>query len=295
MRVLILGVTGMFGNALHEIFASDPQHEVWGTLRSPAAKKFFPAADHARLIDGVDVTDRDALAAVLNRVRPDVVINAVGVIKQLAAAEDPAIVMPINAELPHRLAALCGTIGARMIQISTDCVFSGRAGNYLESDVSDAEDLYGKSKYMGEVHDQPHVITLRTSGIGHELNSRNGLLEWFLAQQGQVKGFSKAIYSGLPWVELSRVIKDVVLPRPEMSGLYHVSSKPISKLDLLRLVATVYGKDIKIVPDDALRIDRSLNSARFTAATGYVAAEWPELIAEMHEYRPGAAGLSNVR
>lgn len=273
----------MFGSALHRIFASDPQHEVWGTLRSAGTRKYFPATDHDRLIDSVDVTDQDALAAVLNRVRPDVVINAVGVIKQLATADDPLVVMPINAMLPHRLAALCALGGARMIQISTDCVFSGRAGNYLESDLSDAEDLYGKSKYIGEVHDQPHVITLRTSGIGRELNSRNGLLEWFLSQPGEVKGFSKAIYSGLPWVELSRVIKDFVLPRPEMSGLYHVSSKPISKLDLLRLVATIYGKKIEIVPDDALRIDRSLNSARFTAATGYVAPEWPELIAEMHK------------
>jgi dTDP-4-dehydrorhamnose reductase len=295
MRVLILGVTGMFGNALYKIFTTDQQHEVWGTLRSASGKKYFPVDGHDRLIDSVDVTDQDTLAAVLNRARPDVVINAVGVIKQLATAEDPLIVMPINAMLPHRLAALCSLAGARMIQISTDCVFSGRAGNYSESDLSDAEDLYGKSKYIGEVHDQPHVITLRTSGIGHELNSRNGLLEWFLAQQGQVKGFSKAIYSGLPWVELARVIKDVVLPRPEMSGLYHVSSKPISKLDLLHLVAEVYEKDIKIIPDDALWIDRSLNSARFTAATGYVAAEWPELIAQMHEYRPGAAGLANVR
>lgn len=285
MRVLILGVTGMFGSALHKIFATDPQYEVWGTLRSPGARKYFAEADRARLIDSVDVTDHDALVEVLHRVRPDVVINAVGVIKQLATANDPLVVLPINALLPHRLAALCALMDARMIQISTDCVFSGSAGNYLESDLSDAEDLYGKSKYIGEVHDQANVITLRTSGIGHELNSRNGLLEWFLSQNGRVKGFSQAIYSGLPWVELARVIKDFVLPRPELNGLYHVSSKPISKLDLLRLVASAYGKEITIEPDDALRIDRSLNSARFTAATGYVVPEWPELIAEMHKHR----------
>jgi dTDP-4-dehydrorhamnose reductase len=275
----------MFGSALYKIIASAPEHEVWGTLRSAGARRFFPEADHGRLIDSVDVTNHDGLVEVLNRVRPDVVINAVGVIKQLATANDPLVVLPINALLPHRLAALCALKGARMIQISTDCVFSGNAGNYLESDLSDAEDLYGKSKYIGEIHDQAHVITLRTSGIGHELNSRNGLLEWFLSQTGRVKGFSKAIYSGLPWVELSRVIKDFVLPHPEMNGLYHVSSKPISKLDLLRLVAGVYKKEITIEPDDVLRIDRSLNSARFTAATGYVAPEWPELIAEMHRCR----------
>ena len=189
MRVLILGVTGMFGSALYKVFAADTQHEVWGTLRSPGGHQFFAEATRACLIDGVDVTDHDALVAVMNRVRPDVIINAVGVIKQLASANDPLVVLPINAMFPHRLAGLCGLMGARLVHISTDCVYSGRAGNYVESDLSDAEDLYGKSKYIGEVHDQPHVITLRTSGIGHELNSRNGLLEWFLSQQGRVKGF----------------------------------------------------------------------------------------------------------
>jgi dTDP-4-dehydrorhamnose reductase len=285
MRVLILGVTGMFGNAAHRVFASDPRHETWGTLRRADARRFFPEGDRERLVEGVDVTDQDALAAVLHRVRPDVVINAVGVIKQLASANAPLIVLPINAMFPHRLAALCGLAGARMVHISTDCVFSGRRGSYTESDLSDAEDLYGKSKFIGEVHDQPHVITLRTSGIGHELGSRHGLLEWFLAQQGPVKGYAKAIYTGLPWVELARVIRDVVLPRPDLNGLYHVSSKPISKLDLIRLVADVYGKTITINPDDAVRIDRSLDSARFTRATGYVAAEWPELVAQMHTHR----------
>src|SRR5262249_39351298 len=149
--------------------------------------------------------------------------NAVGVVKQLAIANDPLIVLPINAMLPHKLANASAAIGARLIHFSSDCVFSGRAGCYVESDISDAEDLYGKSKYIGEVHDQRHVVTIRTSGIGHELQSRNGLVEWFLHQEGAVNGFSGAIFSGLPWVELARVIADHVLPRPELSGLYHVS------------------------------------------------------------------------
>ncbi|MDB4891932.1 MAG: hypothetical protein JWL61_3787 [Gemmatimonadetes bacterium] len=285
MRVLILGATGMLGSAVYKKFAADDKHEAWGTLRSSGDRRYFAEAHRGRLIDGIDVTNSDSLVAVVNRVRPDVVINAVGVIKQLAAANDPLIVLPINAMFPHRLAALCGLVGARMIQVSSDCVYSGNTGNYVESDLSDAEDLYGKSKYIGEVHDQPHAVTLRTSGIGHELYSKNGLLEWFLAQEGQVKGFAKAIYSGLPWDELARVIQDVVLPNAELSGLYHVSTKPISKLALLELIADVYGKKIAIEPDHTVRIDRSLNSDRFSKATGYVAAEWPELVAEMHEHR----------
>ena len=193
MRLLIIGVTGMLGSALHQVFAPDAGFETWGTLRHAAARRFFAERDQARLLDGVDVSDQDVLVSVLNRVRPDVVINAVGVVKQLADANNPLIALPVNAIFPHRLAGLCGLVRARLIHISTDCVFSGRKGNYTESDASDAEDLYGKSKYLGEVHDLPHVITLRTSGIGHELNSCHGLLEWFLGQSGSVQGYSRAI------------------------------------------------------------------------------------------------------
>ncbi len=295
MRVLIVGVTGMLGSALHQVFAPDPRYETWGTLRDAGARRFFAERDHARLLHGVDIGDQDVLVSVLNLVRPDIVINAVGVIKQLAVTNDPLIVLPVNAIFPHRLAGLCALDGARLIHISTDCVFSGRKGRYTESDGSDAEDLYGKSKYMGEVHDRPHVITLRTSGIGHELDSRHGLLEWFLGEPGPVRGYSHAIYTGLPWVELARVILEYVLPRSDLNGLYHVSSDPISKLDLLRIIAKVYGKRIEIIPDDAVRIDRSLDSTRFRTATGYVPAAWPELVASMHAHRPTAPGHALVR
>lgn len=295
MKVLIIGVTGMLGSALHQVFAPDPRFEIWGTLRHAAARRFFAERDHARLLHGVDISDLDALVSVLNRVRPNVVINAVGVVRQLAVANDPLIALPVNSIFPHRLAGLCGLAGARLIHISTDCVFSGRKGNYTESDASDAEDLYGKSKYIGEVHDRPHVITLRTSGIGHELNSRHGLLEWFLGEPGPVHGYSQAIYTGLPWVELARVMRDHVFPRSNLRGLYHVSSDPISKLDLLRIVAKVYGKQIDIMPDDSIRIDRSLDSTRFRSATGYIPAAWPELVTEMHAYRPSALSAAIVR
>lgn len=169
--------------------------------------------------------------------------------------------------------------------MSTDCVFSGRKGGYLESDISDAEDLYGKSKYIGELHDLPNAITLRTSIIGHELGSNYALVDWFLSQQGSVKGFSKAIFSGLPTVELARVMKDYVLPHPQLSGLYHVAADAVNKLDLLQIVANVYGHPIEIRPDDALVIDRSLNGQLFREATGYTAEPWPVLIQRMHADR----------
>ena len=284
-RILVLGVTGMLGNAVFNVFFSDARHETWGTLRSASGLRHFAQASHARLACGVDVLDQDALTAVMARVRPEVVINCVGLIKQLADAKDPLTALPINAMLPHRLAQLCVLSGARLIHVSTDCVFSGRKGMYLESDLSDAEDLYGKSKYIGELHDLPHAITLRTSIIGHELGSSYALVDWFLSQQGSVKGFTQALFSGLPTVELARVMKDFVIPHPQLNGLYHVAAEPIDKFRLLTLVAAQYGKSIEIRQDDALVIDRSLNGSRFAEATGYVAPEWPELVRRMHEQR----------
>lgn len=280
-RVLVLGISGMLGNAVFRMFCADAQHEAWGTLRSTSALANFPPQNHGRIAKGVDVLDQDVLAATLAKIRPDVVINCVGLIKQLADANDPLTALPINALLPHRLARLCELVGARLIHVSTDCVFSGRTGGYQESDLSDAEDLYGKSKYIGELHDLPHAITLRTSIIGHELGSSHSLVDWFLAQQGSVKGFTKAIFSGLPTVELARVMKDIVIPRPDLCGLYHVAAEPISKFDLLGLVAAEYGKQIEIQPDGALEIDRSLNGSRFREATGYVVPAWRELIRRM--------------
>ncbi|MBA4287964.1 MAG: NAD(P)-dependent oxidoreductase [Pseudomonas sp.] len=285
MKVLVLGVTGMLGNAVFRVFGADAAYQSWGTLRSAAALRHFPQDSQARLLCGVDVLDQDALASAMARVKPDVVINCVGLIKQLADAKDPLTALPINAMLPHRLARLCELAGARLIHVSTDCVFSGRMGLYQEGDLSDAEDLYGKSKYIGELHDLPHAITLRTSIIGHELGSNHALVDWFLSQQGSVRGFTRAIFSGLPTIELARVMKEFVIPHPQLNGLYHVAAAPIDKHKLLGLVAAQYGKQIEIRPDDGLVIDRSLDGSRFRETTGYVAPNWPELIRRMHEQR----------
>ena len=285
MRILILGASGMLGHTEFRMFSSDNRYDVWGTLRGNEGRKFFPQSYQSHLISGVDILNSDSLIEVVGSVRPDAIVNCVGLIKQLPGSADPLMALPINAMFPHRLSWLAALFGARVIHMSTDCVFSGRKGDYREPDISDAEDVYGKSKYLGELRDDDHAITLRTSIIGHELGSTNALVDWFLSQKGKVRGFSRAIFSGLPAVELARVIRDFVLPRPEIHGLYHVSAEPISKLALLRLVATTYGKDVEIVPDEATVIDRSLNSERFMAATGYVAPNWPELVAFMRENR----------
>lgn len=284
MRILVLGVSGMLGNAMFRVLAQGGLHEVYGSVRSASAKNFFSRDLADNIITGIDVENADALARLFLHVRPDAVINCIGLVKQLAEADDPLSALPINALLPHRLARLCELVRARLVHISTDCVFSGRKGNYQETDEADAQDLYGRSKLIGEV-EYPHTVTLRTSLIGHELDGSHGLIGWFLAQQGTVKGFTRAIFSGLPSCELARVIRDQILPHTDLHGIYHVAAQPISKFDLLEIVNRAYGKGLKIEPDDYLKIDRSLNASRFLAATGYVAPAWPDLISQMHEFR----------
>lgn len=283
MNVLVLGASGMLGNAVFRHFSADPGARTFGTVRQASALQHFPAQLRGQLICGIDVLDHDGLVRAFGEAKPDVVINCVGLIKQLAHVNDPLEALPINALLPHRVARLCEVAGARMIHVSTDCVFSGDKGNYVETDVPDATDLYGRSKLLGEV-DYPHAVTLRTSIIGREFGRASALVDWFLSQSGQVKGFRKAVFSGVPTVELARIMKDFVLPHPELHGLYHVAAQPIAKFDLLALLAKTYGKPIDIVPDDSLIIDRSLNPARFHQATGYVAPTWPALIETMHRF-----------
>jgi len=284
VKVMILGVTGMLGNAMFRVLSERADLVVYGTARADRAKQYFPPNLSGRIIAGTDVENSDSLIRAFGTIQPDVVVNCVGLVKQLADANDPLQAVPINSLLPHRLAALCQATGARLIHISTDCVFSGVKGNYLETDFPDAYDLYGRSKLLGEVV-YPHAITLRTSIIGHELSGNRSLVNWFLAQQGAVKGFTRAIFSGLPTVELATIVRDVVLPHKELYGLYHVSAKPINKFDLLQMLARVYEKNIKINPSEELIIDRSLNSDRFKDITGYAPPDWPTLVRRMYEFK----------
>ncbi len=283
MKVMILGSSGMIGSTMLKVLSESGDLTVWGTLRSAQDRRFFPQFDAIQFIDGVDAAHPDSMLKAFATIRPDVVVNCAGLTKHRPESDDPLQNLELNATLPHRLARICEVAGARLVHVSTDCVFQGSKGDYVESDVPDAQDFYGKSKSMGEVSSALHVITLRTSTIGHELHTRYGLLEWFLSQEGQCKGFPRAIFSGLPTVVFAQVIRDFVLPRPDLHGLYHVSAKAINKLDLLKLIATVYKKEIDIIPDCNFVIDRSLNGTRFSMATNYVAPDWEELIKLMYE------------
>jgi dTDP-4-dehydrorhamnose reductase len=283
MKILILGAGGMLGHTAYRLFAGDPSYEVVGTLRSRSVESALSQTQRATLIGDVSLDGLDHVAAIMEQFRPDAVLNCIGIIKQLDSAKEAIPSITFNALLPHRLASLSHDYGARLIHISTDCVFAGTKGLYREGDLPDATDLYGRTKLLGEVTGAG-AITLRTSIIGPEMNSARGLVSWFLSQTGQVKGFTQAIFSGLTTVELAGVIREHVLPHPNLDGLYHVSVDPISKYDLLRLVADRYRKQIIITPDDGMTIDRSLDSSRFRDATGYAPPAWEELVTRMYEF-----------
>ena len=287
MRILILGVTGMLGSTLFRFFSTDTSMNVFGTMRSIDGMRYFPPNLQSALIPNVNFDMETGLLNAFSIARPDIVINCVGIIKQQLNAKSHLESLAINAVLPHRLAKYCAMLDARLIHFSTDCVFSGQKGEYLESDIPDASDLYGRTKLLGEV-DCSKTITLRTSIIGHELDSSRSLIDWFLNQSGAVKGFRQAIFSGLPTIEMARVIKDFVMPNEGLEGLYHLSVDPINKYDLLKLVASTYGKDICITSDDQLVINRSLNSERFRQKTGYSPRPWLKLVQEMRTDYLGA-------
>ncbi|MFC1590938.1 dTDP-4-dehydrorhamnose reductase family protein [Thermodesulfobacteriota bacterium] len=281
-RILILGGTGMLGHVLLRYLSADSQYDVRATARSFAGlEKHFPEEMLKRFrTDGVDAKYFDSVIRALASFQPDIVINCIGLIKQLPMASDPLSAITVNALLPHRISLICRTAGARLVHISTDCVFDGTKGMYTEADTSNAEDLYGRTKFLGEV-DYPHCFCLRTSIIGHELKGRYGLIEWFLAQSQKVRGFRKAIYSGFPTIELARIIHTHVLPNPGLSGIYHVSSAPISKYDLLCRVAEQYEKEIEIEPCDDFVQDRSMDSSVFQKETGYRPPAWDNLVESM--------------
>jgi dTDP-4-dehydrorhamnose reductase len=235
----------------------------------------------------IDVRHIERVAEVLSDFRPNVLINAVGVVKQRVAESDPMRKIEINALLPHRLAVICTGLRTRLIQLSTDCVFSGRRGNYSESDPPDPIDVYGHSKLLGEVG-APDCTTLRTSIIGRELSRKTSLLEWFLAQRGQVRGFKNAVFSGFTTMEMSRIMERLIIHFPAASGIYHVSSTPISKFDLLNLIKTKFELPVEVAPDQDFKCDRSLDSTRFRREFNYMPPTWERMIEELAaDYQPG--------
>jgi len=281
-KILILGATGMIGNVLFRKLSENRSFEVSGTVPNDTQEKLLENKYKEKIFNHVEIENFDSIIGVIEIVKPDIVINCVGLIKQMPNANDVATAVYMNALFPHRLAHLLNAANIRLIHLSTDCVFSGEKGNYLETDLSDATDIYGKTKFLGEVLDLKNCLTIRTSCIGHELQNYKQLVEWFLSQKENTKGYTKAIYSGVPTVELAEILTKIVIPNRKLFGLYHISVDPISKNDLLNIMAKEYKKKINIKPDDSEVVNRSLNSDRFRRKTGYGPPNWKVLVRKMH-------------
>lgn len=272
----------------HKLCQCLSEHEIIGTVRKDTGfyDKYHQIFKNVNLIGEVDVLDNEKLEQTIRNVVPDVIINCIGIVKQLKEANNAFLSIAINSLLPHKLAILCADIGSRLITISTDCVFDGTRGGYRENDFSNARDLYGKSKFLGETtSDETAAVTLRTSFIGRELlTPTHGLFEWFLAQQKKtVRGFEKAIYSGFTSIELARIIALIIKNYPDIWGVYHVASKPISKYNLLHLVKEIFELDVNITRNKDFCCDLRLNMDKFTQTTGYIAPSWEEMIRKMYK------------
>jgi dTDP-4-dehydrorhamnose reductase len=281
LKIVILGATGMLGHKLMQVLAD--KYLITGTMRrkSPDLSD-HPVFSGMKIIGNIRAEDIGSVQRAIDTIEPDVVINCIGIVKQLPAAQDPLQSIAINALFPNQLAKLCRQKNIRMIHMSTDCVFSGHKGNYTETDPSDAEDLYGKTKYLGEV-DFPGCLTIRTSIIGRELETKHGLIEWFLSQEGKtVSGYKKAVFSGLTTLALSDIIAEILADHPRLSGVYQVASKPISKYDLLHLVKKTYDMKIKIDPEETIINNRSLNPEKFKKETNIKIPSWEYMIEEMY-------------
>jgi dTDP-4-dehydrorhamnose reductase len=283
MQVLILGGDGMLGHKAWQVLKNDL--DVFLTVRGKFSElEKFEVFEKKKTICNIDASDFQGIERAIKRLEPSVVLNCIGIVKQRKEAKDFIKSIEINSLFPHRLLKICDKIGARLIHISTDCVFSGKKGNYSETDIPDPVDLYDRSKLLGEVT-SGRALTIRTSLIGHELKTQQqGLVEWVLSNHGKtVQGYAKAIFSGFPTVIFSNILKDIILRFKSLKGLYHISSKPIDKYSLLQLINSIYGLGIKIRKNEEVTCDRSLNSSLFRKMTGFRPLEWKKMIEIMYE------------
>lgn len=281
MKVLVIGATGMLGYSLFSNLSDYKHLDVFGTVRSIKKKEVFFKNRISKLFTNININDTSSIERIINYLKPDIVLNCIGLIKQHDISKQHISAITVNALFPHQLANICDNNGSKLIHFSTDCVFDGTIGNYKENDLPTATDLYGKSKFLGEVNYGRH-ITLRTSIIGHELSTSVSLIDWFLIQEKCVDGFSKAIFSGLPTCYIAKILAELIFTNPKLKGMYHLSVDPIDKFSLLTLVAESYKKRITINNNTSFSINRSLNSTNFRNLTGFVPPKWHELVEYMH-------------
>ncbi len=285
MRLLIFGANGLLGNTLIRYFICKNNFQTFGVVRDFSKILLFKKKLHKKIYVIENILDLMSIEKIIKLTKPDVVINCLGITNKIKNKSFNLIedYIKINSLFPHMLYKICNKLGAKLIHFSSDCVFSGKKGSYSENDLADPVDFYGRSKLLGEL-DYENCITIRKSVIGHELLTRNGLLEWFLNQKGIVYGYTNVIFSGLTVLELAEIIEYYILPRNDLKGILNISGESISKFDLLKIISNIYKKSIEIIPDDSITTNRTLNGSQFTKLTGYKIKSWPLLIKSMYEF-----------
>ena len=293
MNILVLGSNGMIGNAIFSLLYEQSDLRVTGSLRNKKTSYSHLSYINDKYFIEIDPFNLKIIESKIETLNPDLVINCIGLTKHVFKRYSKKIIEYINSDFPHFLANFSDKYNFRLIQISTDCVFEGLRGNYSEKDLPDAKDLYGKTKYRGEVINYSNVITIRTSTIGHEIQTKYGLLEWFLMQK-ECYGFCKAFFSGLTNIELAKIIRDLIIPNEHLNGLHHVGGYSISKYNLLMKINEIYKKNIVINKENHFKINRSLNSKKFKTLTRYIPKGWDDLIEEMKDSNRKFRIYSNV-
>ena len=280
-KILVLGCTGMLGNTMFRYLSKNRNFIVFGTIRDKKDKKYFQKSLHKFLLHDIDAENLNNIENAIISFKPNYIINCIGIVKQLKISDDIKISTKINILFPLYLQEFSLKYNFKLIHFSTDCVFKGTRGNYSEKDITDAIDIYGRTKFLGEVN-KKNSITLRVSIIGHELKSTQGLVDWFLSQKKCIQGYSSVIFSGLPTIILSEIIESIIINNPKLFGIYHISSKPISKYELLRLIGQIYDKNIYIKKSNKIKIDRSLNSTKIKRLLNLRLPSWDKMIKKMY-------------
>ncbi len=285
MKILILGSNGLLGNTITKYFLQKEDIQTYATIRDYSKLELFNNKYHKNFLIINDILDFEETKKTLKKIKPDILINCLGITNKENLLKPSQIenCISINSLFPHMLQRICLELGTRIIHFSSDCIFSGRKGFYSENDIPDPPDIYGKSKLLGELNYE-NTLTIRKSVIGHELVSKKGLLEWFLAQKDFVHGYKNVIFSGLTVLELARVIDNYVLPRRDLKGILNLAGESISKFDLLKIIADIYKKSAQIIPNEKIQINRTLNGSQFNNLTGYKMKSWPSLIRSMYEF-----------
>lgn len=281
--IVVLGCSGMLGHKLMQTISESTDYHVYGTVRSMTSNRVtqIPRNKNTTVVSDIHADNLAPLKKLLAETHPVAIVNCIGIVKQLPEGSQPIPSIKINSLLPHQLAEMSREVGSRFFHFSTDCVYSGTKGFYSETDATDPQDLYGKSKAIGEVGG-PGCFTIRSSIIGPELDSHLGLFEWFCLQRGKkVKGYRKALYTGFTTTAMSRILLMLIEKFPEMSGVWNVASDPISKYEILCKINKILNLGITVEEDQSYAMNRTLDGSKFKNATGFSSPSWDEMLTQL--------------